>query len=358
MRFGVSFASSPAAVDVTAQAERLGYDCAWFYDTPLVCSDPFAIMALAARATERIDLGLGTAIPRLRMPHVLATAIGTLELLAPGRILLGFGTGYTGALTMGMPPSPWQTIVDQVAVCRALLAGEETEITVEGKRRLVRHLHPDRGYVDLTRDVPIYLSALGPKGMDITADIADGFITITAGARPTPAAVGERIRRVRGRAGRPEMPAVLLTAVAVRGADEPADSDRLRRFLGPWVTSHLHGLAGAQEDDPGSPPAVREAAARYVEIARGLRADAPWIELHRGHSIFVRPEEEPLITGDVLAQTANVGTASELVEEIRALEQAGVTEIVWQVVPGFEPEVERFAREVIEPYRAAYGGTA
>lgn len=340
---------------MTALAEQLGYDCAWFYDTPLVCSDPFAVMALAARATERIDLGLGTAIPRLRMPHVLATAMGTLNMLAPGRILLGFGTGYTGALTLGMPPSPWRTIVEQVAVCRALLAGEEAEITVEGRRRLIKHLHPDHGYVDLTKPIPIYLSALGPKGMDITADIADGFITITAGARPHPDVVGERIRRVRERAGKPDMPAVLLTAVAIREPDEPDDSERLRRFIGPWVTSHLHGLAGAQADDPGSPPAVRAAAAGYEEIAGHLRTDAPWIELHRGHSIFVRPEEEPLINGDVLTATGNVGTAAELIEEIRALEEAGVTEIVWQVVPGFEAEVGRFSHEVVQPYRAAYG---
>jgi 5,10-methylenetetrahydromethanopterin reductase len=355
MQFGISFASSIAAVDVTARAEELGYDVAWFYDTPLVCADPFVVMALAAQRTSRIQLGLGTAIPRLRMPHTLATGIGTLAQLAPGRIRLGFGTGYTGALTIGMSPSPWQEIVYQVGVCRDLLAGRETELRVEGEVRRVKHLHPARGFVDLTQDVPVYISALGPKGMDITADIADGFITITAGTRPTPEVVAKRIARVRDRARNPDLPAVLLTAVAVRGDGEPGDSERLRRFLGPWVTSHLHGLVGVQEDDPGTPAAVRVAAERYSAIAARHRPDAPWIENHEGHSIYVRPEEEELINAELLASTANVGTAEELIAEIRALEEAGVTELVWQVVPGFEAEVERFAREVIEPYRARFG---
>jgi hypothetical protein len=50
-----------------------------------------------------------------------------------------------------------------------------------------------------------------------------------------------------------------------------------------------------------------------------------------------------------------VGPAEQLIEEIHQLELAGLSEIVWQVVPGHEAEVTRFGKEVIAPYRALYG---
>jgi 5,10-methylenetetrahydromethanopterin reductase len=83
-----------------------------------------------------------------------------------------------------------------------------------------------------------------------------------------------------------------------------------------------------------------------------MRKDAPWIENHRGHSTFVRPDEAHILNGELLNAVSQIGTAEELIAEVRALEEAGIDEIVWQVIPGHEDEVARFAREVMEPYRA------
>src|ERR1700748_1842452 len=104
MRFGVSFASQPSMVDTAVEAERLGYDWVGFYDTPLGCSDPFVVAGLVAEKTQRVKIANAVAIPYLRLPHALATAAGTLNQIAPGRIALGFGTGYTGAQTTGSKP--------------------------------------------------------------------------------------------------------------------------------------------------------------------------------------------------------------------------------------------------------------
>lgn len=48
-----------------------------------------------------------------------------------------------------------------------------------------------------------------------------------------------------------------------------------------------------------------------------------------------------------------IGTADELVHEVRRTEAAGVDELLWQVVPGFEDEPGHFAHEVVAPYRAS-----
>jgi 5,10-methylenetetrahydromethanopterin reductase len=361
MRFGLSFASQLGLIDTAVRAEALGYHSIHFYDTPLVCADPYVVAGLAATRTERIQISISVAIPYLRLPHVLATSVGTLNMLAPGRINLGFGSGYTGAQTTGSRPDTWATIREHVRVCRALLRGEEVETTIKGECRIIKHLHPDRDFVDLETEVPIWISATGPKGMATTAEIADGLITLAGARRATATEFGPRIaefRRHAAAAGKPDMPVSLVTAMAVRGPGEPLDSPRLLGYQGPWVTSHLHGDLGGGSTDPNTPAIALEAVAAYRELRDRMRPDAPWIENHRGHSTFVRPDEQHILSGELINAVSQIGTAEELIAEIRELEQAGIDEIVWQVIPGYEDEVERFAREVMEPYDATVAARA
>jgi len=375
MRFGISFASHLKAVEVLPVAESLGYDVAWFYDTPAVNSDPFVVMAMCATVTERMDLGLGVAIPHLRMPHVLGTAMGTLNILAPGRILLGFGTGFTGALSIGTKPTPWAVLADHLQVARGWMAGEQVDMTVRGVARPVRHMHPDKGYMNIDDTIPIYVSAVGPKGIAVTGELADGFWTLSVDRRPDPELIGKKIDEVRQLAtkrGAGRIPSALITAVAVQGEGEPLDSDRLRSFLGPWVTTYFHSMhaifaedgpqqreewaQGSQLTAEDAPEVLKEAALEYfAEVIMTLPDEAPWSAQHTGHSTFVRPEEERFITADLINLLSIVGPAEQVIGEIRALEEAGLDEIVWQVVPGHEDEVERFGREVIAPYRERFG---
>jgi len=355
MKFGVSFASQPGLIDTAVEAEVLGYDSVHFYDTPLVCSDPYIVAAVTTMRTERIPVFISVAIPYLRLPHVLATAVGTLNQIAPGRINLGFGTGYTGAQTTGSKPDTWKTIQEHVHVVRGLLSGEEVVTTIKGEERLIKHLHPERGYVNFEDPVPIWISATGSKGMAITAEIADGLITLAGARRATAAEFAPRIaefREIAARHGKEHMPVKILTAMAIRDPNEQLDSRRLLGYQGPWITSHLHGDLGGGAKDPNTPQVAHDAIDAYRELKKGMREDAPWIENHRGHSTFVRPDEAHILNGELLNAVSQIGTAEELIAEVQELEEAGINEIVWQVIPGYEDEVARFSREVIGPYRA------
>ena len=91
-----------------ALAEELGYRRAWFYDTPQQSPDVWMMLALAAEQTKRIGLGPGVLVPSLRHPMVNAAATAALEALAPGRVAVAFGTGFTGRRAMGVPsPIRW-----------------------------------------------------------------------------------------------------------------------------------------------------------------------------------------------------------------------------------------------------------
>src|ERR1700754_3865843 len=105
----------PTALDSPANiaiAEHLGYARAWVYDTPQQSPDVWMTLALAADRTERIGLGPGVLIPSLRHPMVNAAATATLAALAPGRVVISFGTGSTGRRAMGYRAIPWSYMRD------------------------------------------------------------------------------------------------------------------------------------------------------------------------------------------------------------------------------------------------------
>ena len=100
-------------------AEEIGYERAWLYDTPQQSPDVWMSLALAAERTIRIGLGPGVLVPNLRHPMTNAAATATLVGLAPGRVAVSFGTGFTGRRAMGYRAIPWSFMTAYIdAYCR------------------------------------------------------------------------------------------------------------------------------------------------------------------------------------------------------------------------------------------------
>src|SRR3954469_16724826 len=141
MDISCAFATSPRTPDHVALAEKLGYKRAWLYDSPALYPDLWATMALAAERTSHIGLGTGVLVPRLRHVIVTAAAAAQIEQLAPGRLAIGVGTGFTGSRALGQKAMKWADVAAYVEALRALLRGE----TVEWEGAALRLMHPD-GY--------------------------------------------------------------------------------------------------------------------------------------------------------------------------------------------------------------------
>ena len=126
----VSIALAPSAdiVELARVAERAGCRRVWVYDSPSLYGDVWVAVTRIAEGTERIGVGTGVAVPSLRHPLVTASAIATVEDLAPGRLVAAFGTGYTARRAMGMKPMTWSSLATYVEQVRRLLAGEVVEI--------------------------------------------------------------------------------------------------------------------------------------------------------------------------------------------------------------------------------------
>jgi 5,10-methylenetetrahydromethanopterin reductase len=93
------------------------------------------------------------------------------------------------------------------------------------------------------------------------------------------------------------------------------------------------------------PEPFREAAAKYVEMARGYGPQgAYYLSNHRGHLMFVREDERPYLTADLIRHATWTATAPELIERIAAIEAAGFNQIVFSILPGQEHAVEDWGR--------------
>ncbi|MGI9602118.1 MAG: LLM class flavin-dependent oxidoreductase, partial [Acidimicrobiales bacterium] len=96
MQLSCGVFSGPDTAEHARMAEDLGYDRIWLYDSPALYEDIYVHLALAAEATSTVGLGTAVLIPHLRHPMTQASAIATIDRLAPGRFVAGFGTGFTG----------------------------------------------------------------------------------------------------------------------------------------------------------------------------------------------------------------------------------------------------------------------
>src|SRR6516165_9887528 len=143
MQFGIAIPPAADSWHLVRRAEDLGFSCAWFFDTQLLSADPLVAMAAAAMKTTRIKLGTGVLIPSNRLAPVAANALASLNKLAPGRIVFGASTGFTGRRTMGLGAVKLADLEEYIRIVRALWRGDEAEMELEGKRRRIRVLNPE-----------------------------------------------------------------------------------------------------------------------------------------------------------------------------------------------------------------------
>jgi len=357
MEFGISFPSYIRAYEDARMAEDYGFSHAWFYDSQMCYSDVYATMALCAHHTRSIKLGTFVSILGNRIAPVTAHSIATINELAPGRVILGVGTGFTGRNVMGMPPVPMKTMREHIGNIRELLQGRETLYREGDRARHIRFLHPDHGYINVRDEIPIHLASNGPKALQMVGELGDGWITI--GLDPAMISAGvARIKQSALDAGRDlaQLYCSNLTSACVLRRGESITSPRVIRQIGPMAILLLHTNWDPvdMKVGPFAPPVVAAAARRYFDehiMQMKTPLDRRFQEMHLGHLVFMRPGEEAFLTPELIKTATLTGTGPEIIDRIRALEAAGVTNIALNVCgTDARAMIREFGREVIDRY--------
>ena len=350
MQFGIAVATAADSWKVVARAEEFGFTSAWFYDTQMLSADCFVAMGAAAVKTSRIRLGTGVLIPTNRIAAVTANALASLNQLAPGRIDFGVGTGFTGRRAMGLGAMKLADMEDYVRVVYGLLASETVETDIEGKRRKIRLLNPEIGLINTRDPIPLHVSAYGPRSRGLTAKLEAGWLNFVGDVGYGTRTIAE-MKSAWAEAGNAadDLSAVAFACGCVLEEGEAYDSERAMAQAGPRAAVILHraadeALAGLPNVS-AIPPAAAEAVAAYVEVAKSFEPeDARYLMNHRGHLMFVKPEERAYVTAELIRETSFTATERELKQRIGDLRDAGYTQFTVQVTPGNEAAIEDWGR--------------
>lgn len=346
MDYSIALASELDSWRWVKRAEELGFSSAWFYDTQLLNPDVFICMALAAEKTSRIRLGTGVLVPSNRIEPVTANALASLNKLAPGRIDFGVGTGFTARRTMGLKAIPLNSMRTYIERVQALVRGELIDWDFEGKQRKIKFLNPELDLINVHDEVPLWISAFGPKSQQLTAQLGAGWLNFMA----MPGAVSalqdmQQSWQDAGNAAE-DLSAGLFFLGAVLTGDAESDNEKLLAQGGPFTAVGMHNLSdegGAMGGQTAQGPMAELHQAYMREHAKYEPADAKYLQNHRGHLMFVRPEEAHLYSPEVVRASTMSGTHDELVANMRTLAVAGYQQVVVQLVHGHEEAIEDWA---------------
>ena len=315
-------------------------------------------MALAAQNTSRIKLGTLVAIPTNRIAPVTASAIATINKLAPGRVILAMGTGYTGRNTMGLPQMSVKSLREYTEQVQGLLRGEDVLFRERDRERWIRLVHADHpDFINIEDPIQVILAANGPRALKAVGELSDGWVTTLRG-RSDLAGDFETIAKAAAEAGRTtEKPyTVALTYGCVLREGESLSSERVIARVGPSVLPGVHAQWEATYG-PGSnlgmDPNTKtgdsyEAYIQEYSMSHGTPDDRQYLDVHRGHMVFLKPGEEQFATPEVISRSLT-GTGPELIEKLERMEATGIDNVAISVTDswGARDLIEDFGREVI-----------
>jgi F420-dependent oxidoreductase-like protein len=237
-----------ANLALAQEAERLGYAVVWAAEA--YGSDAPTVLAWVAAQTERIDIGSAILQIPARSPAMTAMTAATLDTLSGGRFRLGLGVsgpqvseGWHG-VRFDKPLARTREYVDIVRMAlrrdRVRYDGQTYQLPLpDGPGKpLTLTVHPVREHI------PVYLAAVGPKNLELTGEIADGWLPVFF----SPEFAGEPLERIRAgqaKAGRSmEGFEVAPSVPLVVGEDWVECADAVR----PYAALYVGGMGSRKQN--------------------------------------------------------------------------------------------------------------
>ena len=318
--------SVASAVADARLAEDVGFTLVGVADSQSVFRELYATMALCAQATRRVLIGPSVTNPITRHPAVAASGIATIDEIAPGRAFFGIGSGDSSILNLAERPATLADLRAYVEAVRALQRTRETE----WRGRLARLTWAPRA-------VPIYLSAEGPRTLELAGEIADGVI-VNVGL--TPELVRDAVAHVHAgarRAGRDPSAIDLWTMVRANVTDDVAAGlDEIRMELASNA-HHVFRFTLEGKHVPGElADAIRRVQKGYQPAAHEALGPSPNARLL---------EAEPALRAWLATRFAAVGPPAACAATLRGVVEAGIDGLL---VTGFVADRARLIRALGE----------
>ena len=328
MRIGLFLAYWPwfspeEQISLARQADRAGLDSVWVAEA--WGQDAVSVLGHLTAVTERVALGSGLMQIPGRTPAMTAMTAVTLDVLSGGRFRLGLGVSgpQVSEGWHGVPFSrPLARTREYVEIVRAALAreapleyeGEEFRLPVNGGSGLGKPLKLLARPVQ--ERIPIYLGSMGPKAIEQTAQIADGWLP----SRFSP----ELVEPFRGTD-------VDISPVVMVCVDD--DVDRARDLARPWLTVYLGGMGAKGKNF-------------YVEAAERAGHGESAREVQRLFMARDRVGAAAALTPELIDSSAVCCRPAELDDHLARYESAGATTLLAMPFGDRPAIVERLASAI------------
>ncbi|KQX66855.1 LLM class F420-dependent oxidoreductase [Angustibacter sp. Root456] len=323
MRLGLNLGYWGLGVDadnlaLAQEADRLGYSVAWVAEA--YGSDAATVLTWVAAQTSRIDVGSAVFQIPARTPAMTAMTAATLDTLSAGRFRLGLGVsgpqvseGWHG-VRFDKPLGRTREYVDIVrkALRRETLRYDGEHFTLplpDGPGKAIKlTVHPVR------EEIPVYLAAVGPKNLELTGEIADGWLAIFFS--PEHAAVSmDPLRAGRSRGGRAPDGGdalagfdVVPTVPVVFGDDLEAAAAPVRAYSALYI-----GGMGSKDKN------------FYNQLARRMGYEQAAEEIQRRYLDRQHREAAAAVPLDLIDGTSLIGPRERVRDRLAAYVEAGVT---------------------------------
>ena len=168
--FGVTLLPNalPEFLSWCRTAEESGFDTIGVGDSQSLYREAFLAAALCAQETTRVKFGPRVINPMTRHPAIAASGAATLQEIAPGRAVLGIGSGDSSVHNAGVRPARMAEMREYVDAIRGMLTKGQAQYQGETTK-----------FTWGPADVPLYVAASGPKTLELAGEIADGVIIQT-----------------------------------------------------------------------------------------------------------------------------------------------------------------------------------
>ena len=296
-------------IALAREAEDLGYDCIWCSE--VYTYDAFTTLTQIACETSTIKVGTNIAQIYARTPSLLATTAASLDQLSGGRFILGLGASGPQVIEgwHGVPyDRPVQRTREIIEIARKVWSGqrvthEGTVFTLNKGLKLLNNGHRS--------DIPVYVASLGPKNVEMTAEIANGWL-------PFPFS-SEHARAV--------FDAPIKAGLAKREAE--LGSFHVAPFAPVFVGDLDQGLAGAKMiigfyiGGMGSKEKnfYNQLVQRYGFVEEAKKVQEMFLGGDKAGAIAATPD-------DLCDQVSIVGDEGRVRERLHAFAEAGATELV------------------------------
>jgi F420-dependent oxidoreductase-like protein len=317
MRLGLNLGYWGAGNDannltLAKEADKLGYSVAWAAEA--YGSDVPTVLAWIAAQTTQMDVGSAILQIPARQPTMAAMTAATLDSLSGGRFRLGLGVsgpqvseGWYG-VKFDKPLARTREYVDIVKT-----ALRRERVTYEGKhftlplpdgpgKPLKLTVHPVR------EQIPIYLASIGPKNLELTGEIADGWLAIFYSPEFGPEAL-KLIARGREKAGKTMAGFDVVPTVPIVVHDDwKAAADTVR----PYAALYVGGMGSREQNF-------------YNNLACRMGYEAEAAEVQDAYLAKDYAGAAAKVPLGFLDATALLGPKERIAEHMRALADSGVT---------------------------------